>query len=106
MRYVYKQPAISVDPPRELSPPAPASPTDTLQDLLQRRAEVGKNRLLFHLTEADCTLICTNATELKYTEGQVVATEGAVIQAVYRIKSGNISLMKGGIKLYDLPQVC
>jgi hypothetical protein len=105
MRYVYKEHIESVPPPPELAPPPPATDLDTLQDLLQRRAEANKNRLLFHLTETDCNLICTNATELKYTAGQVISTAGDVIKAIYRIKSGKVSLMKGEVKLYDLPQV-
>src|SRR5271163_1676806 len=105
MRYVSKPPVVSVAPPAELSPPTPATPVDTLHELMQRRIEAYKNRLLYHLTETDCNLICTNATELKFTSGQVIATEGAVINVVFRIKSGKISLMKHGVKLYDLPQV-
>lgn len=104
MRYTYKEPAASVPPPKELALQVPAN-TDTLQDLLQRREEARKNRLLFHLTESDCDRICTNSTEKRYTPGQVIVNEGEVISALYRIKSGKVSLMKGEVKLCDLPQV-
>lgn len=105
MRYVYKEPVASVPAPVELTPVSSSANIDTLQDLLQRRTEAQKNRLLFHLTEADCNLICTNAQEIKFTSGQLIAAEGARIMSVYRLKTGKITLMKGSTKLMDLPQV-
>jgi hypothetical protein len=44
----------------------------------------GVTELKFHLTKADCTLICTNSKELKFSSGQVIANEGTIIQALYR----------------------
>lgn len=96
----------SVNPPAELTPAPQAGGGDTLQDLIARMRDAKKNRTRFHLTETDCTRMCTNATELSVAAGHLIVEEGATISNVYRIKKGLVSLVKGGVKLYDLPAVC
>eukprot|EP00026_Physarum_polycephalum_P005636 Phypoly_transcript_05671.p1 GENE.Phypoly_transcript_05671~~Phypoly_transcript_05671.p1 ORF type:complete len:536 (+),score=84.02 Phypoly_transcript_05671:209-1816(+) len=91
----------SVEPPAGLQPP-PEDAIDGLQDLINRMREAKKNRTRFHLTEADCNRMCTNATELNVASGHLIVAEGAPITNVYRIKKGQVSLMKSGVKLYDL----
>jgi hypothetical protein len=49
-----------------------APPLDNLQELLRRKREVEKNKSKYHLTEADCSLILTNANEYSFTDGQVI----------------------------------
>lgn len=91
----------SVNAPISLTLPS-QSCTDNLQDLLARMREAKKNRTRFHLTETDCSLMCTNSSELLFAAGQVIAEEGAPISAVYRIKKGLVSLVKSGTKVYDI----
>eukprot|EP00026_Physarum_polycephalum_P005790 Phypoly_transcript_05828.p1 GENE.Phypoly_transcript_05828~~Phypoly_transcript_05828.p1 ORF type:complete len:477 (+),score=27.30 Phypoly_transcript_05828:160-1590(+) len=107
MRYVY--PIAVAVPPHEPSPHhelSLASPesVDTLQDLIHRRAEQRRNKLKYHLTEADGDLLCANGKELKFNGGHVIANQGAIVQAIYRIKCGTVSLIQGCDKVYDLPQ--
>lgn len=95
----------SVNPPAELTPPPQTSTGDTLQDLISRMREAKKNRTRFHLTESDCNRMCTNATELNMASGHLIVAEGELIKNVYRIKKGQVSLVKTGVKLYDLSAV-
>lgn len=94
-----------------LSPPslpslsdAGAPPLDNLQDLLKRKREIEKNKSKYHLTEADCSLILTNANEYSFTDGQVIMEEGHENSSVYRIKSGVVSLSKNGTVFCELSQ--
>lgn len=92
-----------------LSPPTlhdAAPPLDNVQDLLRRKREIEKNKSKYHLTEADCSLILTNANEYTFTDGQVILEEGHENSSVYRIKSGVVALSKGGNTFCELNQVC
>jgi hypothetical protein len=86
-------------------PPMAINTEDTVHDLMTRRRDVVKNRMLYHLTETDCVLICTHGIDRYYQHGQVIAEEGQPIKTVYRIKSGRICLQKQSQKLYNLTQV-
>lgn len=46
MKYQYprSKEAVSVAPPKELTPPPAAVPVDTVQDLINRKQEAEKNR--------------------------------------------------------------
>lgn len=77
---------------------------DNLQELLQRKRELEKNKHKFHLTEADCNLLVTNANEFSFTNGQVIAKEGQEITSVFRIKSGKVTIVSSGKKVCELSQ--
>lgn len=84
---------------------APIDPVaDNLQDLLRRKREMEKNKMKYHLTEADAGLLLTNANEFTFTNGQVIAKEGQQIVSVYRIKSGKVSLENEGKQVCELSQ--
>lgn len=106
VRFAYaKSEATSVNPPALLQ--CPTSPAcDTLQDLMARIRETKKMRTRFHLTETDCSLMCTTSTDLSFSNGEVIIKEGEAITQVYRIKKGVVSLVKSGKKLYQLSVVC
>ena len=95
-----------VSPPPAFTLDAGAPPLDNLQDLLKRKREIEKNKYKYHLTEADCNLILTNANEYTFMDGQVIMEEGHENSTVYRIKSGAVSLSKNGHVFCELSQVC
>lgn len=90
---------------KNLTPPPPSTPTDTLHDLMNRRKEAEKNKLRFHLTEADCQLICTNAVDRVFQDGAIIAESSHTIKSVFRLKAGRISFMKAGVQLFELHAV-
>jgi CRP-like cAMP-binding protein len=92
-----------VSPPPVLSLDS-GVPLDNLQDLLKRKREIEKNKSKYHLTEADCSLILTNANEYSFKDGQVIMEEGHENSSVYRIKSGVVSLSKNGVVFCELSQ--
>ena len=47
----------------------------------------------------------THATELHFKDGQVIVEGGHDISAVYRVKSGKISIFRNGHKCCELTQV-
>eukprot|EP00026_Physarum_polycephalum_P005944 Phypoly_transcript_05983.p1 GENE.Phypoly_transcript_05983~~Phypoly_transcript_05983.p1 ORF type:complete len:557 (+),score=123.39 Phypoly_transcript_05983:35-1705(+) len=96
--------AAAVSPPPVLSPEVGGPPLDNLQELLRRKREIEKNKSKYHLTEADCSLILTNANEYSFTDGQVILEEGQANSSVYRIKSGTVSLSKNGKVFCELSQ--
>jgi hypothetical protein len=85
-------------PPRE-------HPTDNLQDLLNRKREIQKNKSKFHLSEADCNLLLTNANEYYFKDKQIIVQEGQELPSVYRIKSGKVSITKDGKQISIISQV-
>ncbi len=89
------------------SPHLSAEPSENnLQDLLKRKRELEKNKTKYHLTEADCNLLLTNANEYSFNDGQVILEEGHESSSLYRIKSGKVILRKNGISFCELTQVC
>lgn len=109
MRYSYGSPLIETKesvPPPPLAPLSPASSADTLHDLISRRKDAEKNKLKYHLTEKDCQLICTNAVDHMFVDGDVIAEAGQGIKNVYRLKAGRVTIVKAGVRLYDLQAVC
>jgi hypothetical protein len=79
---------------------------DNLQDLIQRKREIQKNKTRFHLSEADCNLLLTNANEFHYKDRQVIVQEGQELPSVYRIKTGKVNIVKGGVPISVISQVC
>jgi hypothetical protein len=78
---------------------------DNLQELLRRKRELEKNKRRFHLTEADCNLLLTNANEFTFKDGQIIVQDGDTLSSVYRVKSGKVLFMKGPTVLCELGQV-
>jgi hypothetical protein len=86
--------------------PLPREPHfDNLQDLIQRKREIQKNKSKFHLSEADCSLLLTNADEYHYKDRQVIVQEGQELPSVYRIKVGKVNIVKGGTAVSVISQV-
>jgi CRP-like cAMP-binding protein len=125
MKYTYAPELVAVPAPSGLRPPTPSPETDPLQELINRKKEAERNKLKvcvnahillvlymlliacvvqYHLTEADCKLICTNATEHRYAKGDVIyqPTAGGKIEKVYRVKSGKIGIYLGDTKIKEL----
>lgn len=91
----------------EISLATPVDPAlDNLQDLLRRKADIKNHKNKFHLTEADASLLLTNANEYTFTDGQVILEEGQENSSVYRIKYGRVALSKNGQKFCEMSQVC
>lgn len=80
-------------------------PVDNLQDLIQRKREIQKNKSKFHLSEADCNLLLTNAREFHYKDQQVIVQEGQELPSVYRVKSGKVNIVKHGVTVSVISQV-
>lgn len=78
---------------------------DNIQDLLKRKRELEKNKAKLRLSEADCNLLLTNASEHYYKDKQVVVHEGQELPSVYRVKSGNLNIMKEGKTVSTISQV-
>lgn len=77
---------------------------DNLQELLRRKREVEKNKSKYHLTEADASLLLTNANEYTFSDGQVILEEGHENLSVYRVKSGRVALSKNGVAFCEMAQ--
>ena len=73
--------------------------------MLQRKAELAKNKAKYTLTETDGSLLVTHATELHFADGQVIVEGGHDISSVYRVKSGKISIFRNGNLCCELSQV-
>lgn len=78
---------------------------NSLEDLIRRKRLLEMNKKKYHLTEADCLLILTNANEFTFADGQAILAEGQEMSSLYRIKSGKVRAMKEGMFVADLPQV-
>lgn len=78
---------------------ANAQPLDNIQLLLQRKAELTKNKAKFTLTETDAQLLTTHSSEIHFEDGQLIMQELQNVDNVFRIKSGKVSVSKNGLKL-------
>jgi len=83
----------------------PDETINSLDDLLKRKRQLEQNKKKYHLTEADCSLILTNANVYTFTDGQVILAEGQEISSLYRIRYGKVKITRGGQVMGDLPQV-
>lgn len=83
-------------PPAQIPGDVQAPQFDNLQLILQRRAELAKNKSKYTLTENDGKLIGTHSTELKFEDGQVLFKEGQDVSNVYRIRSGKVIVSRFG----------
>lgn len=90
-----------------LQPEVPKAPVsnDNVQDLLKRKRELEMNKRRYHLTEADASLLLTNANEFSFEDGQVIGHEGDNLNSAYRVKSGTIALKRDGHKICTVTQV-
>lgn len=77
----YNATTSAVPAPPGLSP-AISQSVDTLQDLITRKREADKNKFKYHLTEADCNLLCSHGTAGTFTAGQVLVEVGAPLTKV------------------------
>ena len=92
----------SVPAPPGLSPPESSLPVDTLQDMIARKRDADRNKLRYHLTEADCNLLCTHGVPTRFSVGEVIMPADGLMTKAYRIKSGNVGLMKEDLKIKEL----
>jgi len=79
---------------------------NNIQDLLRRKREFERNKRRLHLTEADCSLLLTNANEFTFNDRQIIAQEGDALTSIYRVKHGTVVLMKDDLTICEFSQVC
>lgn len=84
--------------PVNINPPA----LDNIQLLLQRKAELAKNKAKYTLTETDAKLLTTHSSEVTFEDGQMIAQEGHDVHNVYRIVSGQVAASRNGVQFKDL----
>lgn len=79
MTYNYTQ---AVPAPPGLAPPTTSVPVDTMQDLITRKRDAERNKFKYHLTEADCNLLCTHGSTESFKAGDVLVEGGASVTKV------------------------
>jgi CRP-like cAMP-binding protein len=79
--------------------------THFTQHLLQRRAELQRNKAKYALTETDAQLIGTHATEVRFEDGQTIVEENNDITNVYRVRSGKVTVSRFGFQFNIIGKV-
>eukprot|EP01117_Protostelium_nocturnum_P013775 TRINITY_DN517_c0_g1_i3.p1 TRINITY_DN517_c0_g1~~TRINITY_DN517_c0_g1_i3.p1 ORF type:complete len:851 (-),score=358.21 TRINITY_DN517_c0_g1_i3:50-2602(-) len=65
----------------------------------KKQKEVVATGLQYYLTEGDWQLMLTNANEFTYQDGQVVFEQATPNNSLYRIRAGNVRIIKDGGKI-------
>jgi hypothetical protein len=77
-----------------------------MQLILQRRAELKRNKAKYALTEVDAQLLGTHSTEVRFADGQTIVEENNDITCIYRIRSGKVVVSRHGFQYHIISKVC